>query len=51
MPQMPVDLGLSDQSNSTSEKKTDVDLQKLAETLVEKIIRELEIENERLGRS
>ena len=51
MPQLPVDLGLSDQSNSTSENKSEVDLQKLAEKIVERLIRELEIENERLGRS
>jgi len=37
--------------NETGSDQTDIDLQKLAEKIFEKLRSELEIENERLGRS
>jgi chromosome condensin MukBEF MukE localization factor len=52
-----MNLGLSDSNSNNLEQvdqttsQSDIDLEKLAEKIYEKLIRELEIENERLGQA
>ena len=50
-----LDIGHSDTNNLEQVDQTgsqsDIDLEKLAEKIYEKLVRELEIENERLGQA
>jgi chromosome condensin MukBEF MukE localization factor len=50
-----LDIGHSDMKNFEQVDQTgsqsDIDLEKLAEKIYEKLVRELEIENERLGQA
>jgi hypothetical protein len=50
-----LDIGHSDTNNFEQVDQTgsqsDIDLEKLAEKIYEKLVRELEIENERLGQA